>query len=129
MWGAHFFRVYLRLNRSYKCKDSFNNLMPVGAHNGVSAATAADASTAVTATVGFKYTGVVGKGDECAVAACAIYVDSASNTKSASCAQTAGAGTQKSYSAAFSVRAGAHTYWTTLTSKGLADCARRCTDD
>ena len=86
------YTYYYTFYRSYKCYDSYNNLVAQPSVNGASAGIAASVGASVTATLNFKYWAVVGAGDECRIYHCIAYVSNGAQSPY-TCQQSAGAGT------------------------------------
>ena len=72
-YGEWFYRYYT-IYQSYKCYDSYNNLVPTPSINGVSAVIAKNQTTSVSVTLKFKYTAAVGNSDECRIQYCRAFV-------------------------------------------------------
>ena len=110
-------RFTIKFTHNYKCYDDYNNYVPKGTHDGVSAGIAASSTSAVSATVKFKYTAKVANNDACEVKKFTIWVDSSSKTVSS--AQTVASGKTQSVSAEFNLLPGTHTYKIKLMAEGL----------
>ena len=109
--------TYFRMYQQYKCKDSYNNFLPVAEHNGVSTGIAASTSSTAYVSVSFRYKGVVSSTDECRITGGTIYAGSKSS--SPSCAQTVSVGSYQSVSAGFNFGYGIHKYYMKLRAPGL----------
>ena len=110
-------RFTIKFTHNYKCYDDYNDYVPRGTHDGVSAGIAASSTSTVSATVKFKYTAKVANNDACEVKRFTIWVDSSSKTVSS--AQTVGSGGTEYANTTFSLKPGTHTYKIKVMAEGL----------